>query len=204
MASHLSPEDGRKEVMADNNLTTEQKQALLLDTQLETQLLTLDRTRKENAVYSETEEDRQEKRRRAQLKAAETIQAEDQLQRTCMHQAGVKHNNPRGKGVFGTGLTLSNIFFPWNWLIQCPWCKLKNQTPNPMRKSTKPQEIKDHGKWRLETEKEVRDRVKLYEKDLKRHTELLIEAQGSPLEPMVGPQFQFSDSDGMPVIPQIR
>lgn len=56
--------------MADpKKLTIEEKQALLLDAQLERELLTLDRTKKESAVYTDTEEDRQRKREQAQMQA---------------------------------------------------------------------------------------------------------------------------------------
>lgn len=191
--------------MADpKKLTTEEKQALLLDAQLETQLLTLDRTRKENAVYVETEEDRKRKRESTQIVMKAAAEGQRAKQLKCKHNAGVKFNNLNGKGVFGSCLTLANIFFSWNWLIQCVWCGLKNQTPHPMRKTTKPQQVRDGSKWRLETADEVKARIALYEADLEYHNELLEEARGNSLEPMIGPQWQFSDSDGMPVIPQVR
>jgi hypothetical protein len=191
-------------------LTTEEKQALLLDTQLETALLTRDRTQKENAVYVETEEDRARKRESVQMLARANAEAQTRRELKCKHNAGVKFNNLNGKGVFGSCLTASKIFFSWNWLIQCVWCGLKNQTPHPMRKSTKPQEVKvkvivnGRSLWRMETAEEVKARVALYEKDMERHHALLEDALGSGLTPMEGPQFQFSDSDGMPVIPEVR
>jgi hypothetical protein len=190
--------------MADKKLTTEEKQALLLDTQLETALLTRDRTIKENAVYVEIEDDRARKRESVQMLAKANAEAQAKRELKCKHQAGVRFNNLNGKGVFGSCLTASKIFFSWNWLIQCVWCGMKNQTPHPGRKTTKPQQVKVDGVRRMETAEEVKARVALYEKDMERHQALLEDALGSGLTPMEGPQFQFSDSDGMPVIPAVR
>ena len=184
-------------------LTTEEKQALLLDSQLNTQLMLEKKTAKEVLKYEETEEDLQRKRESVQLLAKSNAEAQARREEKCLHRAGVRFNNLNGPGKVSC-LTLANIFFNWNWLIQCVWCGLKNQTPHPGRKTTKPQQVKVGGVRRLETAEEVKARVELYNTDLERHKKLFQEAQGSDLPPMVGPQFQFSDSDGMPVIPAIR
>lgn len=191
--------------MADvKKMTIEEKQAALLDAQLETQLLTLDRTKKENLVYIDTEEDRQRKRDQAQQKAKNDIAAQAARELGCKHQAGVQASNVHGRGVGGSCLSASRIFFTWNWLIQCVWCGMKNMTPHPARKSRKPQTVKVNGMSRLETAEEVKERVTLYEKDLDRHNALKEEALGTGLPPMVGPAWDFQDADGNPVIPAVR
>jgi hypothetical protein len=190
--------------MAEKALTIEEKQAKLLDAQLETQLLMLDRQKKENRLYVETEEDKKLKREMVQLRAKANIEAQDRRERNCKHQAGVQHSNPMGKGVGGSCLTASRIFFSWNWLIQCVWCGMKNMTPNPNRKNRKLLEVKINGRKRIETEDERDARVKLYKEDLARHKELLEDAQGTALPPMMGPAWDFTDEDGTPVIPMIR
>ena len=142
--------------MADpKKLTIEEKQALLLDAQLECELLTLDRTKKESAVYTDTEEDRQRKREQAQMQAKAVIDQQAAREKKCKHQAGVQPGNVMGRGVGGSCLSASRIGFSWMWLIQCVWCHMKNLTPHPSRKSTKPQRVKVDGAWRLETAAEV-------------------------------------------------
>ena len=189
-------------------LSIEEKQALLLDAQLERELLTLDRTKKESAVYTETEEDRQRKRDQAQMQAKANIEAQKARERQCKHQAGVQASNVMGRGVGGSCLSASRIFFAWMWLIQCAWCGMKNLTPHPSRKSKKPQEIVsivDGRKVkRLETPEEVKARIALYEADMEVHSKLLEDAQGTGLPPMVGPAWDFQDEDGNPVIPVPR
>jgi hypothetical protein len=185
-------------------LTIEEKQALLLDAQLESQLLTLDRTKKESAVYTDTEEDRQRKREQAQMQAKAVIAQQAEREKKCKHQAGVQPGNVMGKGVGGSCLSASRIGFTWMWLIQCVWCGMKNLTPNPGRKSSKPQEVKIDGVRRLETVSEVRARVLQYQEDLERHNELKEDALGTGLPPMVGPAWDFTDEDGSPVIPAMR
>ena len=185
-------------------LTIEEKQALLLDAQLETQLLMLDRQKKENQVYIDTEEDRKRKREQAQFRANAQIKAQAERERKCKHNAGVQYSNLMGKGVGGSCLTASRIFFSWMWLIQCVWCGLKNMTPTPNRKTRKPQEIRIDGVRRLETTDEVKARIKQYEEDLVLHKALLEEAHGTGLPPMIGPAWDFIDEDGAPVIPAIR
>jgi hypothetical protein len=190
--------------MPEKALTIEEKQAKLLDAQLETQLIMLDRQKKENLLYVETEEDKQRKREQAQFTAKANIEAQARRERNCKHQAGVQHSNPTGKGVGGSCLTASRIFFSWNWLIQCVWCGMKNMTPTPTRKNRKLLEVKIRGVRRLETAEERDARVKLYEEDLARHKALLEDAQGTGLPPMMGPAWDFTDEDGTPVIPMIR
>jgi hypothetical protein len=185
-------------------LSIEEKQAQLLDAQLETQLLTLDRTRKENAVYVDTEEDRRRKREQAQLKAKQDIAAQAEREKACKHMAGVQASNVMGRGVGGSCLSASRIFFAWNWLIQCVWCGMKNQTPHPSRKSRAPKEVKMNGQKRLETAEEVKARIAQYEADLEVHNKLLEDARGTGLPPMVGPAWDFQDADGNPVIPVPR
>ena len=147
--------------MADQKkLTIEEKQALLLDAQLERELLTLDRTKKESAVYTDTEEDRQRKREQAQMQAKAVIDQQAAREKKCKHQAGVQPGNVMGKGVGGSCLSASRIGFSWMWLIQCVWCGMKNLTPHPGLKSSKPQEVKVDGVRRLETASEVRKRMR--------------------------------------------
>ena len=185
-------------------LTIEEKQALLLDAQFEREMLMLDRTKKESAVYKETEEDRKRKREQAQMQAKAVIDDQAKRERKCKHQAGVQPGNVMGKGVGGSCLSASRIGFSWMWLIQCVWCGMKNLTPNPNRKSSKPQEVKVDGVLRLETASEVRTRVQQYQEDLERHNELKEDALGTGLPPMVGPAWDFTDEDGSPVIPAMR
>jgi len=191
--------------MADpKKLTIEEKQALLLDAQLERELLTLDRTKKESAVYTDTEEDRQRKRDQAQMQAKAVIDQQAAREKKCKHQAGVQPGNVMGKGVGGSCLSASRIGFSWMWLIQCVWCGMKNLTPHPGRKSGKPREVKIDGVRRLETASEVRARVQQYQEDLERHNELKEDALGTGLPPMVGPAWDFTDEDGSPAIPAMR
>jgi hypothetical protein len=113
-----------------------------------------------------------------------------------------------GKGVGGSCLSASRIFFTWNWLIQCAWGGMKNQTPHPSRKSSKPQQIRTvvDGRRveRMETPEEVKARVALYKSDLEYHEKLREDALGTALPPMVGPAWDFQDEDGNPVIPVAR
>jgi hypothetical protein len=191
--------------MADpKKLTIEEKQALLLDAQLERELLTLDRTKKESLQYTETEEDRQRKRDQAQLQARSAIEQQAARELKCKHMAGVQPGNVMGKGVGGSCLSASRIGFSWMWLIQCVWCGMKNLTPHPGRKSSKAQEIKVNGVKRLETAGEVRTRVEQYQEHLERHNALREDALGTGLPPMVGPAWDFQDEDGTPVIPVMR
>ena len=185
-------------------LSIEEKQALLLDAQLERELLTLDRTKKESRAYTETEEDRQRKRDQAQMQARSLIETQAATEAKCKHHAGVQPGNVMGRGVGGSCLSASRIGFSWMWLIQCVWCHMKNLTPHPSCKSTKPQRVKVDGAWRLETAAEVKERVALYEKDLERHNALKEDALGTGLPPMVGPAWEFQDEDGAPVIPALR
>ena len=185
-------------------LTTEEKQALLLDTQLESELIRLDQTRASSRQYAETEEDRQRKRDQAQMTAKQQIADQAARESRCKHEAGVQAGNVNGHGVGGSCLSASRIFYSWNWLIQCVWCGMKNLTPHPSRKSRKAQMIKVDGVKRLETEAEVKARIALYETDMERHKGLLEKAQSTGLPPMVGPAWEFQDGDGNPVIPVPR
>jgi len=190
--------------MADKKLSVEEKQALLLDAQLERELLTLDRTKKESLAYTATEEDRQRKRDQAQMKAKSDAEQQKARELKCKHQAGVQAGNVMGRGVGGSCLSASRIFFSWNWLVQCVWCGMRNLTPHPSRKNRQPQQIKADGVKRMETAEEVKARIALYESDLERHQRLLEEAKGTGLPPMVGPAWDFQDADGNPVIPVPR
>ena len=195
--------------MADEKKTSVEKmQERLVEVQLETALLNLDQQRKQNSLYIETEEDRQRKRDQAQVLAKENIAAQQARQKKCKHMAGVQANNLTGRGMGGSCLSASRIFFAWNWLIQCIWCGIKNQTPHPSRKSSKPMEIRERvdGRMvtRLETAEEVQARRAQYEADMEVHTKLYEDATGKGLPPMVGPAWDFQDEDGNPMIPVPR
>lgn len=184
--------------------TNEDVQREILEIELETKRITLERTKQDNQVYRETEEDRARKRAQAQTNAKMEMEKQRRREQNCRHQQGVGPGDVCGEGSGKSCLTLSRIFFPWNCLVQCVWCGLKNQTPSPGRKNRKPQRIRVNGEWRMETADEVKVRIEAYEADLKYHEELVRAAKGNGLPPMMGPTYEFTDQDGMPVVPQIR
>ena len=79
-------------------LTIEEKQALLLDAQLEREMLTLDQTKKESAVYTATEEDRKRKREQAQMQAKAVIDQQEKGFYSFAEQA-LKEWGNQGKNV---------------------------------------------------------------------------------------------------------
>lgn len=176
--------------------SNEEIQREILETQLETQRINLDRTKKENALYTESEADRQRKRDQAQTNARNKIEQQRQRELNCKHQQGVGPEDVYGEGSGKSCLTASRVFFSWNWVVQCVWCGMCNQTPHPARKNRKllPGETA-----------EMRDqRVKLYQEDLAEHNRLLAMARGNKLPPMIGPAWEFTDTDGITVVPEAR
>ena len=196
--------------MADQKRSTEDLQREILETELETKRLQLEQTREANALYLAQKENAKRMRMQAQENAKNQVLRTEAVQKVCKHRGGATPNvnNPMAvyKGNGHSILTRSRIFFSWNWLIQCAICGLKNLTPSPNLKSRKPRRIRIDGLERMETQEEVKTRIEKYEKDSAEHKRLFEESESSKLglPPMVGPAWEFTDQDGMQVVPEIR
>lgn len=176
--------------------TKEEMEREILAIQLETAQINLEQAKENNAIFMAKKDNTRRQREQAQMTARATEAKAAQLQKVCKHRQGVAPDDIYGEGTGKSCLTRSNIFFSWNWLIQCVWCGLRNQTPHPSRRSKK--------LLPGETQEMMQARVKKYEEDLAEHKRLLAEAKGNGLPPMVGPQWKFENEDGMEVVPAIR
>lgn len=185
-----------KDIVDTKSLSNEDLQRHILEVEYQTKLHLLGQAEAANLNYSETEADRQRKRDQVQFNAKQAAINQDARERACKHHQGVGPDDVNGPGSGKSCLTLSRIFFAWNWLIQCVWCGMKNQTPHPGRKNRKLLEG--------ETAADRDARVKLYQKDLERHKELFEQARANKLPPMLGPSWSFTDEDGVEVVPAIR
>jgi hypothetical protein len=174
--------------------TNEDLQREILEVQLETAKIALQKTKAENQEWFERTESHKisNQQRQAHLRAVEDNR--QAIQRLCLHrQGGGPEDRYEGDGK--SALTISRVFFSNNFLIQCPRCDLDLQRPHPKRKSLKPT-------FKGETEDQILARVDKYNEDVTRYELLLKEAKSNKLRPMLGPTWEFQDEDGNTFIPE--
>jgi hypothetical protein len=174
--------------------SNEELQRQILETDLETRRLGLERQKQENEIFIQTRDQRERVRKSHQIDLAKEAALREALQRACLHrQGGGPEDRYEGDGK--SALVLSRVFFSNNFLIQCPRCDLALQRPHPKRKSTKPI-------FEGETQAQIKERLKLYAEDVARYEGLLREAKGNKLRPMLGPTWEFADEEGNTFIPE--
>lgn len=168
----------------------------VLEIRLEREKIELEQAREKNDDFKARRTVLARQREQAQMNARANQERAKELQKVCKHRQGTTPDDLYGEGLGKSCLSVSNIFFGWNYLIQCVWCGLKNQTPHPNLKSRK--------LLPNETQAQMEARVKQYEVDLAEHRRLLAEAKGNKLPMMRGPQWKFENEDGMEIVPAIR
>jgi hypothetical protein len=176
-------------------MTNEELQREILEIDLQTRKLTLERQKEENQTFIQTREQRsaQNKQRQTLLKEAEKVRRYIQRE-VCLHKQGGGPDD-RYEGDGKSVLYLSRVFFSNNFLIQCPRCDLAEQRPHPARKSRKPI-------FEGETQRQIAERIELYNKDVKWYESLLKDAKTNKLRPMLGPTWEFQNEDGNTFIPE--
>ena len=180
--------------MADKR-SKEEIERELLEVNLETSRLALERQKEDNQVFVMTREQRARQNAQRQQSLAQDAANRAARQAVCLHrQGGGPDDTLEGDGK--SCLTLSRVFFANNFLIQCNRCDLALQRPHPALKSKK---LRDG-----ETAAMRDERIRKYNEDLAHYNRLLAEAKGNKLRPMLGPTFEFSDEDGTPFIPELR
>lgn len=175
--------------------STAELQQEILQVELQTKQLQLERAKEENQLYLDKKKELARQRAQSQMNARVNTQKAKQLQAICLHRQGASPDNIyEGNGP--SCLTRSRIFFSGNYLIQCVFCGLKEQKPHPSLKNKKLQQG--------ETPEKRDERVAKYEADLDRYNKLLAESRSNKLPPMEGPTWEFSDEDGIPFVPEMR
>lgn len=168
----------------------------ILEVQLETAKISLSKARSENQAWHEREESHKISNAQRQAHLVQVERNREAIQSSCLHrQGGGPEDRYEGDGK--SCLTLARIFFSNNFLIQCNRCDLALQRPHPKRKSPRP--IFDG-----ETQEQVKKRVKLYNEEVTRYEQLLREAKGNKLRPMMGPTWEYSDEEGNIFIPEAK
>jgi hypothetical protein len=175
--------------------SNDELQREILEVELETRRLNLERAREDNTSYLERKKMLVRQREQMQLTSQANAKKASALQAFCNHRQGASPDNIY-EGTGPSCLTRSRIFFSGNYLIQCVWCGLKLQRPHPAMKNRKPRPG--------ETAEQRDQRVKKYEADLAYYNKLLAESRGNKLPPMEGPTWEFTDADGIPVMPEPR
>lgn len=182
--------------MADQKRSLEEMQRQLLDTQIETAQIGLEKAKADNDQYRQTQAQRSSQNKQRQAILAQEAANREAIQRACLHkQGGGPEDRYEGDGK--SCLTLSRVFFSNNFLIQCNRCDLALQRPHPKRKSPRPL-------FRGETEAQIEARIALYNEDVTRYEGLLREARGNKLRPMLGPTWEYSDDEGTIFIPEAK
>jgi|SRR5580658_1484038 hypothetical protein len=167
----------------------------ILETNLETSRLALERQKEDNQIFTQSREQRTRQNKQRQLQLAQQAANTAAQQAICLHrQGGGPDDVFEGDGK--SALTLSRIFFSNNFLIQCPRCDLALQRPHPALKSKK---LRDG-----ETVAQRDERIKKYNEDLTHYNILLAQAKSNKLKPMLGPTWEFADEDGTPFVPELR
>lgn len=180
--------------MADKR-SKEEIEREILEVNLETSRLALDRQKEDNQIFTMTREQRTRQNHQRQLQLAAQATSKAAQQAMCLHrQGGGPDDTFEGDGK--SCLTIARIFFANNYLIQCPRCDLALQRPHPAMKSRK---LRDG-----ETAAMRDERIKKYDADLAFYNGLLAQAKQNKLRPMLGPTFEFSDEDGTPFVPELR
>lgn len=178
----------------------EEMERELLDVQLQTARLGLERQKEENQIFVQTREQRNRQNEQRQRSLAAEAANKAARQTLCLHrQGGGPDDTFEGDGK--SALTLSRIFFANNFLIQCPRCDLALQRPHPALKSKKARRLAD---GTMETAEMIAARIRKYNEDMTYYNRLLAEAKGNKLRPMLGPTWEFADEDGTPFVPELR
>lgn len=174
--------------------TNEDIQREILEVNLETARIGLEKAKAENQAYREVTESHNISNRQRQAHLAQVDANRERIQRLCLHkQGGGPEDRYEGDGK--SSLTLARVFFSNNFLIQCPRCDLALQRPHAKRKSTK-------ALFPGETKEQIKDRIALYNEEVTRYEGLLREAKGNKLRPMLGPTWEYQDEDGNVFIPE--
>lgn len=174
--------------MADAKRPLEDIQREILEVQLETSKIALQKTKAENQAWLQMEEAHRIANKNRQAHLATVAANREALQRVCLHrQGGGPEDTYEGDGK--SCLTLSRVFFSNNFLIQCNRCDLALQRPHPKLKSKKPI-------FAGETAEQIKARIEKYLEDVTRYEGLIREAKGNKLRPMLGPTWEFADEDG--------
>lgn len=154
----------------------------ILQTQLQTGLLTLERQKDENAHYLATKEKRKRDNAQRQANFAAEIAGKAAAAESCLHKQGGKHDMLfEGNGP--SALTRSETFFDGNEVIQCNRCGLLMARPLPILRKKSP---------------------KLYEAAMALYNRLRKESISNGLAPMKSPTFSFTNVDGLQIMPALR
>lgn len=160
----------------------EEMQRELAEVQLESAHIGLDQARASAQQYRENQEaiSRRNKQRQSQL--ATEVATEAALIAACNHkQGGSPDNMLEGDGK--SALNRAHIFFGGNIVVFCLRCPLRVAKPHP-------------GLKKVNREK--------YKRDLEYWESLVKESKKNGLSPMIGPQYEFTNEDGIPIIPELR
>jgi hypothetical protein len=162
--------------------SAEEMQAEILEVELETKRLALEEQREKNEEYTAKKAARKRNNavRQAELKKEAANNAA--IIHSCNHrQGGSPDNMLKGNGP--SSIMRSRVMFSNNWVLQCLRCPLQMARPHPNLRKTDPQK---------------------YEADLAEYERLLEMSKTNNLPPVEGPAFEFTNADGVAIIPALR
>ena len=183
-----------------------EKQALLLNTQLETALIQREQAIEANAKYKGEQRSREENNRKRQGQLRSEVNTRHRGTLSCNHRQGGSPSKP-GSGKGPTALNVVLMPDGFTKLIMCSaGCRLRLFSPHPRDGAKAPRKATNLRP--AETKADAEERVERCQLDLQRFNELLQKAEDDTLTPEAatpmdcGITITLTDSEtGMPVLP---